>query len=268
MDEIKQTLSSLQLTVLAFFTKPSHTNTAQEMSDWLNYLQPFIHLIQTRKYAQHGYKKTVSTNTPLPSHAQKTIKQARFNLCVIGISTGGPEALDTLIPQLGDHLPCPIIIVQHMPASFTESLAIKLNTVTHLQVSEAKDGERLQTGHIYIAQGGKHLLIKAVQDGSFCLAIDDAPPVNNCKPAVDVLFCSVAETFKGKVLAIVMTGMGRDGTEGVRALKHKGAYCLVQDEATSVIWGMPKSVYEAGLADEIVPLAQLSSRIAALVLSL
>ncbi|MSP26866.1 MAG: chemotaxis protein CheB [Methylococcales bacterium] len=153
-----------------------------------------------------------------------------------------------------------------MPLLFTESLAQKLNAETRLHVSEVKGGEKLSAGHIYIAQGGKHLVLRESLEGDFYLAVHETPPVNNCRPSVDVLFRSVAATFKGKVLAIVMTGMGRDGTEGVRMLKRNGAKCLIQDEASSVVWGMPGSVHEAGLADEIVTLDQLSARMATLIL--
>jgi two-component system chemotaxis response regulator CheB len=158
-------------------------------------------------------------------------------------------------------MPCPIIIVQHMPPMFTESLAMKLNEETPLCVSEAKGGEKLLPRHIYIAPGGKHLVLRSQLDGGFCLAVNETPPVNNCRPSVDVLFRSVAATFTGNVLAVVMTGMGRDGTEGVRMLKRNGSKCLVQDQDSSVVWGMPGSVFEAGLADEVVPLSQLGSRI-------
>lgn len=269
MNNAKQTLRSLQIGALDFIAKPNTTNEEQSISELVRYLQPFIHLIQTKKYASLGRQQQ---STALPSASltavlqTNKIKKDKFDLCVIGISTGGPEALDQLVPQLDACLPCPIIIVQHMPPGFTESLAQKLNEGTRLQVSEVKGGEKLSPGHIYIAQGGKHVVIRDAPDGSFYLAINDAPLVNNCRPSVDVLFCSVADRFKGKVLAIVMTGMGRDGTDGVRMLKRHGAKCLIQDEASSVVWGMPGCVYEAGLADEVVPLNQLSERITTLVL--
>ena len=266
MNHVKQTLFSLQLGVLDIIAKPNAASVEQGISELVKYLQPFIYLIQTKKYAsQSRGQQTQTGSLPIASSVEQT-KRGKYDLCVIGISTGGPEALDQLVPQLDARLPCPIIIVQHMPPSFTASLAQKLDAETSLQVREVKDGEKLSTGHIYIAQGGKHLVLRAALDGSFYLAISDMLPVNNCKPSVDVLFRSVATVFKGKVLAIVMTGMGRDGTDGVRLLKQKGAVCLIQDEASSVVWGMPKSVYEAGLADEVIPLSQLGARITTLVL--
>jgi two-component system chemotaxis response regulator CheB len=243
-------------------------------------LQPLIHLVQTKKYAAFSrssysapLKETTRPAATVAVQAERIdpgislhSRKRKFDLCVIGISTGGPKALDQLIPNLDRAMPCPVIIVQHMPPMFTESLAMNLNNRTSLPVSEAKGGEKLMDGHIYIAPGGKHLILRNQPDGSVCLAVNEMPPVNNCRPSVDVLFESVATRFKGKVLTIIMTGMGRDGTEGVRGLKRHGNRCIVQDQDSSVVWGMPGSVYEAGLADEVVSLNQLGDRINQLIL--
>lgn len=271
MNATKETLRSLQIGALDFVAKPQVSNPEQGIVELVKYLQPLIHLVQTKKYAtfsRRPYSETVQEKTSLAAIAQpdngsnlNRPPKRKFDLIVIGISTGGPKALDQLIPKLNAAMPCPIIIVQHMPPMFTESLAMKLNEETSLQVSEARGGEKLTAGHIYIAPGGKHLILRAQLDGSFCLAVNEMPPVNNCRPSVDVLFRSVAATFKGNVLAVVMTGMGRDGTDGVRMLKRHGGQCIVQDQDSSVVWGMPGSVFEAGLADEVVSLNQLSSRI-------
>ncbi|CAG1021211.1 partial Protein-glutamate methylesterase/protein-glutamine glutaminase, partial [Patescibacteria group bacterium] len=230
INTLKQQLNGLQLKVLGYIDKSQMTDMI--IVELVSYLQPFIELLQTKRYALLSRKSIIVSSSPMV--ANKVKPKGKYDLCVIGISTGGPEALDYLIPRLNEHLPCPIIIVQHMPPSFTEGLAQKLNVECRLSVSEVKGGEKLTAGHVYIAQGGKHLLVRKALDG-FYLVIDDAPPVNNCKPAVDVLFHSVASVFNGRVLAIVMTGMGRDGTEGVRALKQKGCWCVVQDQASSVV---------------------------------
>lgn len=283
MNNAKETLRSLQIGALDFIAKPKVNQPEQGIEELVQYLKPFIDLLQTKKYARLSQRRPLipivessieKITTPttikqtIASPAMGALTQKRkFDLIVIGISTGGPKALDQLIPQLTAQLPCPVIIVQHMPPMFTESLAIKLNEISPLSVSEVKGGEKLNDGHIYIAQGGKHLIIRSHLEDGFYLAITDAPPVNNCRPSVDVLFQSVAASFKGKVLAIIMTGMGRDGTEGVRSLKQKGAMCLIQDQDSSIVWGMPGSVYEAGLADEIIPLHKLSQKIMQLVMA-
>jgi len=275
MNNAKETLRSLQIGALDFIAKPKVSQPEQGIDELVQYLQPLIHLLQTKKYARFSRSQPVIPSAkktgpaigragPLP---MPTIATREIDLIVIGISTGGPKALDQLVPKLNAAMPCPIIIVQHMPPMFTESLAMKLHEESALQVSEAKGGEKLTAGHIYIAPGGNHLIVRADAGGGFYLAIDTTPPVNNCRPSVDVLFQSVAAVFKGKVLAIIMTGMGHDGTEGVRSLKRKGGICLIQDQESSVVWGMPGSVYEAGLADEIVPLSRLSQRITQLVVT-
>lgn len=254
---IKQKLNIFKLKVLGYIEKPEISDNA--VSDLVNHIQSFVDTVHAKKYACFKHQSVVSNKI-----ISKSAHQVKYELCVIGISTGGPQALDYLVPRLNENLPCPIIIVQHIPANFTESLARKLNAESRLTVLEAKGGEKLMAGYVYIAQGGKHLLIEKLHDG-FYLVVNDAPPLNNCKPAIDILFNSVAQVFNGRVLAIVMTGMGKDGTEGVRALKQKRCWCVIQDKASSVVWGMPSSVYEAGLADEIVPLSQLSHRISELV---
>jgi two-component system chemotaxis response regulator CheB len=278
MNTTKATLRSLQIGALDFVAKPKASSPESGIAELVKYLQPLIHLVQTKKYAtfsRHPYAEIAPKKMPLATVIQSSSvdivassrrRKGKFDLLVIGISTGGPKALDQLIPKLDKALSCPVIIVQHMPPLFTESLAMKLNQETTLQVSEAKGGEKLTAGHIYIAPGGKHLILSTQMDGSFYLEVNEMPPVNNCRPSVDVLFRSVAKNFKGYVLAVVMTGMGRDGTEGVRLLKRNGSKCIVQDENSSVVWGMPGSVFEAGLADEVVPLNQLGHRINQLIL--
>ena len=276
MNEAKATLKTLNIKALDFVVKPKASND-NSLAELAKYLQPLIHLVETKKYSHLGggnppiisSAQPFEISSPSPKRQMNAVQanyQGKMDLIVIGISTGGPEALDYLIPRLNTDLPCPIIIVQHMPPLFTESLAMKLDSLTALTVKEVKGEEKLSAGHIYIAQGGKHLIMRERLNAGFYLSLNDKPPVNNCRPAVDVLFRSVATTFKGKVLAIIMTGMGRDGTAGVKMLKQTHCHCLVQDEASSVVWGMPRSVIEAGLADEVIALDKLSQKITELVL--
>lgn len=262
MNNAKATLRSLQIGALDFVAKPKTSSPEDSIDELAKYLSPLVHLVQTKKYAGLSRQRQHPA-PPLPPH---TAAKGKIDLIVLGVSTGGPKALGQLLPQLPATLPCPMLIVQHLPAIFTESMAMKLDMESSLCVSEAKGGEILAAGHVHIAPGGKHLLIKRRAEGGFCLQVNEEPPVNNCRPSVDVLFRSVAAVFDGNVLAVVMTGMGRDGTEGVRMLKRGACRCLIQDEDSSVVWGMPGSVYEAGLADEIVPLDRLGARIAELAL--
>jgi two-component system chemotaxis response regulator CheB len=185
------------------------------------------------------------------------------DIIVLGISTGGPEALARVIPALPESLAAPLLIVQHMPPLFTKSLADDLQRRSNLRVCEAVDGQLAGPGVCLIAPGGKQMRIEATELGPKVVITDD-PPENSCRPAVDYLFRSAAHHYGSKVLAIVMTGMGSDGERGCRLLKRQGARVLAQDELSCVVYGMPRAVIENGLADEVVPLAQMAARIASL----
>jgi two-component system chemotaxis response regulator CheB len=171
----------------------------------------------------------------------------------IGVSTGGPAALAKLVPQFPDRFRLPIFIVQHMPPLFTRLLAERLDTLTPLAVREAVAGEIPEAGHIYVAPGDHHMRVVNSASGPQ-IALDQAPPLNSCRPAVDALFSSLADVYGPAVVAVVLTGMGRDGMSGAEQLAARGAYILAQDEATSVVWGMPGAVVNAGVANEILPL--------------
>ena len=188
---------------------------------------------------------------------------SRMRLVVIGSSTGGPQALQTVITGLPEHFPCPVVIVQHMPAGFTNALAGRLDGVSKVKVCEAKNGDVLEAGCVYIAPGNYHLRILH-EAGIRRIALSDEPPVGNHRPAVNVMYESVAHLGRD-VVAVILTGMGNDGRDGLRKIKENGGYCIAQDEATCVVYGMPKSVIDAGLADEICPLPQIASAIEAAV---
>ncbi|HUB79364.1 MAG TPA: chemotaxis response regulator protein-glutamate methylesterase [Bryobacteraceae bacterium] len=189
-----------------------------------------------------------------PARAVATIATSPERRAVaIGVSTGGPAALAKIIPQFPAGFPLPVFIVQHMPPLFTQLLAERLDSLTPLSVGEGADGEAPAPGHIYVAPGDWHMrLTKSVQGPA--IALDQGPPLNSCRPAVDALFSSLAEVYGSAVVAAVLTGMGHDGTSGARQLSARGACILAQDEATSVVWGMPGAVAGAGLAAEILPL--------------
>jgi two-component system chemotaxis response regulator CheB len=208
---------------------------------------------------------------------------------LVAVSTGGPRALEVFLPDLCGRVEVPIVVVQHMPAGFTSSLAQqltrKLGTPTKKAdrnvcptargadipvchsgpdpnashtVVEATDGEPLQPRTVYLAPGDRHLLLRK-ECGRAVLGLNDQPKENNCRPAADVLFRSAAAVLGGDVVAVVLTGMHCDGTAGLGPLKRVGAYAIAQDEATSVVWGMPGSVVRAGLADEVLPLGDIAA---------
>jgi two-component system chemotaxis response regulator CheB len=184
----------------------------------------------------------------------------------IGVSTGGPNALVQLIPLLPADFPVPVLLVQHMPPMFTASLAEHLDQRSQVRVREATHGEPVLPGQVLIAPGGRHMVVRRLSDAAsgetrLIAGLNDAPPENSCRPSVDVLFRSLAAHLEGNILAVVMTGMGNDGLEGVRALKRRGCACLTQSEASCVVYGMPLAVDEAGLSDEQVALERLAARI-------
>ncbi|MGE5328142.1 MAG: chemotaxis-specific protein-glutamate methyltransferase CheB [Deltaproteobacteria bacterium] len=191
----------------------------------------------------------------------------KIDLVAIGTSTGGPYALADVIPKLPANFPVPIVLVQHMPPSFTASLANSLSKKSKLPVYEAKNGDLVEAGKVLLAPGGYHMVLarNEADKDKYIVKLEETPQVHGCRPSVDVLFKSIAHNYQGNVLSVIMTGMGADGTDGVRALKTKKCYCLIQNEESSVVFGMPKMVMQANLHDEIIPLDEIAKRITEIV---
>lgn len=195
---------------------------------------------------------------PFPPPARGSLAE----IVAIGVSTGGPNALAVVLPGLPSDLGAPIVIAQHIPPVFSGVLAQRLNNASKIRVVEAKGGEVPEAGFAYIAPGGQHLVVGGTRTAPR-LALSEAPPENSCRPSVDVLFRSVAAVYGRALLGVMLTGMGQDGVEGSRAMRQAGAPVIVQDEATSVVWGMPGLVWKAGLAEGMFPLEEISGEIAA-----
>lgn len=183
-------------------------------------------------------------------------------MVLIGASTGGTEALAHVIPQLPGNFPVPVLVVQHMPPMFTQNLANSLKAKSRLDVREARSGETAHGGCVYIAPGGNHLKVSAGPAGEIRLRITSDPPENNCRPAVDYLFRSAASAFPGRCVAAILTGMGRDGTSGLQALKAGGCLSIAQNESTCTVFGMPKEAILAGVVDVVAPLDSIAGEIA------
>ena len=194
-----------------------------------------------------------ASSTSKPTSVQPLNRVQRCNAVVIGSSTGGPQALTAVIKRLPADFPVPIVIVQHMPPIFTRHLANRLNQECALEVREASAGDTLRAGEVLIAPGDFHLEIQR-QGVSIRTVLNQGPPENSCRPAVDVLFRSAAKVFGPGLQAVVLTGMGQDGKRGAEAIVHAGGSVIAQDEASSVVWGMPRAVAEAGLASKVVSL--------------
>lgn len=183
-----------------------------------------------------------------------------IQVVTIGVSTGGPDALARVLPALPANFPLPVVIAQHMPPTFTSLLATRLAAKSALPVRQCVSGEALAPGCVFIAPGDFHMIVSD-ENGAVVLKTHQGPKENYCRPSVDVLFHSVARVFGGRALAVVLTGMGQDGLKGCEALHGLGARIFVQDEASSVVWGMPGFVARGGLADKILPLDQIGAEI-------
>jgi two-component system chemotaxis response regulator CheB len=204
-----------------------------------------------------GPNKTAAIATDLrPRVPSFESMKVRPKVLVIGISTGGPAALGAILPRFPAGFRLPVLVVQHMPPLFTRLLAERLNSICSLPVSEAVDGEPVASGKILIAPGDYHMKVVSTPGGVRVL-LDQSPQQNSCRPAVDALFTSIGEVYGGAVIAVILTGMGHDGLHGTGILKAHGASVLAQDEASSVVWGMPGAVVNAGLADRVLPLEQV-----------
>jgi two-component system, chemotaxis family, protein-glutamate methylesterase/glutaminase len=215
-------------------------------------IKQFFHLPgQSRAVPATTPGAPVSRNTPLFESMK-----VRPKVVVIGVSTGGPAALGSILPQLPSGFRLPILMVQHMPPLFTRLLAERLSSVCCLPVTEGVHGDPVEPGRILVAPGDFHMKV-AANGGGARVYLDQSAPQNSCRPAVDALFASIGEVYGGAVIAVILTGMGQDGLRGAEILKAQGASILAQDEASSVVWGMPGAVVNAGLADRVLPLDQV-----------
>jgi two-component system, chemotaxis family, protein-glutamate methylesterase/glutaminase len=197
---------------------------------------------------------------PPVSPIRRALIDRPIEVLAIGTSTGGPNALAAVLPHLPEAFPVPIVIVQHMPPLFTRLLAERLDAQSKLAVKEAEAGETLKPGQAWIARGGYHMTVQRKGAGTW-IDLNQEAPENSCRPAVDVLFRSVAQAYGPNVLAVVMTGMGSDGARGAANIRDAGGEILAQDEPSSVVWGMPGAVVSSGLADKVCSLAELSQEI-------
>ena len=207
-------------------------------------------------------EKVVKETKELVELAHKFSKSIKDRQIVaLASSTGGPKALQEVVPKIPASLKCPVVIVQHMPAGFTQSLAERLNDLSDCKVSEAKEGEILEDGHVYIARGGKHLNVDSVA-GQFKIRYSDEPTREGVKPCANYMFESLAKGVAERVVCVVLTGMGADGTAGIDNLKKsKKIFVIAQNEETCTVYGMPKAVAKAGLTDTVVPLNKVAQEI-------
>jgi two-component system chemotaxis response regulator CheB len=247
------TIEGLQEGAFDFIAKPDGPDARVNAATLREHLYQKIDAYRTSLSRR---SKLVAVANPADRRVSTTRHKTRFQAVVIGASTGGPEALGRLLPSFARVCPVPIFLVQHLPPDFTEYFATSLARRCGIRVIEATEGMIAEPGVLHVARSGKHLVLHS-QSGQVVLRLSDSPPENGCRPAADVLFRSAAVAYYGQVLTVVLTGMGSDGAKGASVLKRAGAHVIAQDEATSVVWGMPGSTVAAGAANEVLPIDEI-----------
>lgn len=257
------TLDALSKGATDYVTKPSNVGSAAQGLECIRtQLIPKIkgicgHLLNLSVPSPLALRQPTASARQLPAIQRHN---DRIDVVAVGVSTGGPNALAVLLPAIPQDLPVPILIVQHMPPLFTRLLAERLSAKSQIRVREGIAGASVEPGCAWIAPGDYHMAV-VTANGRVLLDTHKGPQENSCRPAVDVLFRAVADVYKSHVLAVEMTGMGQDGLRGCERIRELGGQVLAQDQASSVVWGMPGFVANAGLADRVLPLDQLGQEI-------
>jgi two-component system chemotaxis response regulator CheB len=265
----QMTIRALEAGAFDFITKPEGKSQDASLAQLRESLRPIIQTLARQREIRSILKSGAATaraptlSGPAAPEAvvARTPGRKGAPIVLIGVSTGGPAALAELLPAWPGKIGAPIFIVQHMPALFTEALAQRLQTMSAIQVKEAQNGELAQADCAYLAPGGKQMKLEPGPKGSIGICITGDPPENACRPSVDYLFRSVALNFPGRSIAAILTGMGNDGTAGTRMLKRGGCFTIAQDEASCVVFGMPREAIQAGVIDTVVPLNQIAGAI-------
>jgi two-component system chemotaxis response regulator CheB len=255
------TLRALELGAVDFIAKP-RLDIARGLQDYSQEIAAKIRAAakaKPRHLAPLTVQQNLSADAVLPAVANPVTSTEK--LIIVGASTGGTEAIKVFLEKMPPDCPG-ILIAQHMPAAFTQSFAKRLDSLCKIAVKEAEHGDRVLPGHAYIAPGHSHLLVKR-SGANYVAELSDGPPVNRHRPSVDVLFRSAANYVGKNAIGVIMTGMGKDGAAGMLEMKRAGAHTFAQDEATCVVFGMPKEAIAAGAVDEVVPIFDMASRVMA-----
>lgn len=269
-----ETIRALELGAFDFVTKPEsfyETKSDSFRTKLLNTIRYATCTVElekndTKSNSVQNNRTTRTSNTVTDkknSDTGRTVRSSRHSrkLIALACSTGGPKALQSVVPLLPKNLNAPVLIVQHMPAGFTHSLADRLNEMSEIEVKEAEDGDILQPGKVYIAKGGNHMRIHNSGMNSI-VSLDSDPPRSGLRPCADYMYDSLKDSNYGEIVCVVLTGMGSDGTKGITILNEtKNIYVIAQDMETSTVYGMPKAIATAGLVDEILPLEEIKDAI-------
>lgn len=257
----KETLRALELGALDFVKKPE--NFYEVKGDgFKNKILKVIEMVTGSDF-NRVQVATMPTHTDVRVHVPvKRVKPGTNKIVAIACSTGGPKSLQQVIPYLPENLDAGVVLVQHMPKGFTTSLAMRLNSLSKAVVKEAEDGEVIENGHVYIAPGGMHIII-AQSGKNHVIRYSDQPPVDGLRPCANIMFESLSNTDYDDITCVVLTGMGADGTKGIQSLVDTGrrVHVIAQDAESCIVYGMPRAIAEAGLANEIQPLNKISESI-------
>ena len=272
----------MELGAIDFVTKPDNIIEAKGEGFKKQLLDVLSAVLKTERYRRtmnSSISKPARTSTTIPTSPQfsspmrsstpdRTIRPAvtsmksRNKIVALACSTGGPKALQSVVPFLPKNLDAPMVLVQHMPAGFTKSMADRLNEISPISVKEAEDGEILKKGVVYIAPGGRHMEVKKCPDGNHKIALNDMPAIGGLRPCANITYDSLKNSGYDQVVCVVLTGMGADGTNGILSLeKSKPVYVISQNAETCVVYGMPKAIAETGIVNEVVPLNQIAASI-------
>lgn len=262
------TIRAMELGAVDFITKPCNIIEAKSDEFRRRILQMLKAVIRSddAKAQANSQVPTVGADKAVPVKKPKKLERTGASgkkvLVALACSTGGPKALQSVIPYLPRDLNAPMLLVQHMPIGFTKSMADRLDELSDIEVKEAVEGDILKKGCVYVAPGGKHMEIKRQADGNHAVRLNDAPAIGGLRPCANVTYESLRTSGYDEIVCVVLTGMGSDGTGGILSLKQKkNIYVISQDAATCVVYGMPKAIAEAGVVDEVVPLTEIAHTI-------
>lgn len=254
------TMLAMERGAVDFVTKPMNIIEAKGERFKEKLIKVLNGVLFTAKLNQSSRVGTTTGRITL----RKTTQSAKSGNKIVALacSTGGPKALQSVIPYLPKNLNAPMVLVQHMPAGFTKSMADRLNEVSPIKVKEAEEGDILEKGNIYIAPGGKHMEVKKCPDGRHKIQLNEMPPIGGLRPCANITYDSLRNCGYDEVVCVVLTGMGADGTNGILSLaKSKPVYVIAQNAETCVVYGMPKAIAETGMVNEVVPLTEIAQTI-------
>ena len=256
------TILAMERGAIDFVTKPNNIIEAKGEDFKRQLLSVLTAVYETQQWnSVHTISSLTKKKISASNNRIKAVNPGK-KLVALACSPGGPKALQSVVPYLPKKLDAPVVIVQHMPAGFTQSMAKRLDEISEIPVKEAQEGDRLENGHVYIAPGGRHLEVRRMGDGSHVIKLNDMPPICGLKPCANIMYDSLTGSGYDEIVCVVLTGMGADGTNGILSLeKSKPIHVIAQDAQSCVVYGMPKAIAEAGVVDEVVSLNQVAKTI-------